>query len=399
LLATTLARSGYSPQILDERFCHGKEGFMQRICEAASRHPLFIGFSCTMSPQLALVESFRPVLNSLGYSGPWVLGGAFVSHLPSETIRNRLLSKPGFQILSHGHAFETVVDLCQALEGYRNISNVLGISYLGANGEVIRTGDRGFPTYLPVPNYELIDVEKYIYEEDIYSGSLAKTFNLYTSTGCMSGCSFCINAIERRWIGQSPEEILSQIQYLHRQFDVEYIRFIDDNPLQRPERILKLYRMLDDERLDVKFYMDAAVQSILSNWFEEIGRRLVKVFVGIESGSEKMLKLIGKQQDVSQIKRAVKILDRKGIAAKYMFMKNLPKEDEDDTHATESLIEWIKANHSNCAISIQYWTPIYETPLFTEFRNDMSETQRRMLECGETVESEVWRSQKYREVK
>jgi len=400
LLATTLVKSGYDPKIIDERLCNGREGFMRMISEAASRHPLFIGFSCTMSPQLSLAESLRPFINSHGYSGPWVVGGAYVSLLPSEIIRNRLLSKSSFQILSHGHAFETVVDLCQALGGKRDISSVRGVSYLAANGKVVRTEDRGFPTYLPVPNYDLIEVEKYIHEEDIYTGSLAKTFSLYTSSGCLYGCKFCLNAALRKWVGQSSEEILSQIMYLHSRFDVEYIRLIDDNPLQKPERILKLCRALDRERLDIKLYMDLPIQIVLSDCFEEISRRLVKVYVGVESGSDKLLRLIAKPQNVSQIKKAVKILDEKGISARYSIIRNLPKEDEDDIRATESLIEWIKANHSNCAFHIsQYWTPIYGTPLYTEFQNDLDENERRLLESGQIAQSELWASEKYREVK
>lgn len=152
--------------------------------------------------------------------------------------------------------------------------------------------------------------------------------------------------------------------------------------------------------MDIKFYMDVGVESIIYDSFEEISCRLVKAYVGIESGSDKMLRLITKPQNVGQIKKAVKILEEKGIAVRYSFLKNLPKEDDDDLRATESLIEWIKANHSNCAIYVsQYWTPMYGTPLYTEFRNDLDEIERRLSESGEVVQSEVWTSGKYREIK
>ncbi len=397
-LATALAKSGYNPTIVDERLCEGGEGFLQRIREAVSKQPLFIGFSCSMAPQLSLVESFLPFSNYFEYSGPWVLGGAFVSHLPPENIRDRLLGKAGFQILCHGHGFETILDICEAIEGRRKPSNILGISYLTSKGDVVTTGPRGFPTCLPVPDYDLINVEKYVHDEDIYRGRPVRTFNLYTSTGCMSGCEFCINSIERKWVGQSSEEVLCQIEYLHSRFGVEYIRLIDDSPLQQPERILELYRALDREGLNIKFYMDVTVPHILSSWFEEIATRLIKVYVGVESGSERILKLIGKPQSISDIKRAVENLNRKGIAAKYSLMKNLPDEKEEDRRATESLVEWIKANHSNCAISLKDWLPVYGTPLYRRYHKQMTETQRRILGSGETVESDAWTAPEYREM-
>jgi len=42
---------------------------------------------------------------------------------------------------------------------------------------------------------------------------------------------------------------------------------------------------------------------------------------------------------------------------------------------------------------------MYGTPLYTEFRNDLDEIERRLSESGEVVQSEVWTSGKYREIK
>jgi len=398
LLATNLIKAGYRPMILDERLCDGREDFLQRIRDAASRRPLFTGFSCSMAPQLVLAESYRRSLEEIGYPGPWAVGGIFASILPSDAAERRLFRGSGFQILSYGHSFDTVVDICRAIEGKISIMSVRGISYLTSSGEVVRTEPREFPSYLPVPDYDLIDVGRYVYDEDIFIGRLVRSFSLYTSTGCSYGCRFCLNARERKWVGQSSEEVLTQIRYLHDRHRVEYVGLIDDNPLLNPNRMLKVFRALDREGLDIKFYMDIAIPQILSNWFDEIAPRLAKVFVGAESGSEKILKLVAKHQNVSMIKEAVKVLDSKGVAARFSFLRKVPEEEADDVAGTMSLVDWIKRNHSNCAIQLADWMPIYETPLYMQHREHLTEDQARLAESGQVYIEDVWTSQKYREV-
>jgi len=209
--------------------------------------------------------------------------------------------------------------------------------------EVLQCGLKGYHSHkvsrlddLPFPDWSAINIKKYHYKVD---GS--KAMSLITQRGCPYACAFCCHWEGYRTVSfRSPGNVADEIEQLRGLYDYEAFMFWDDEFNLNRERTLKLCEAL--KPLEIKFRC-----FIRANLFDaEVAQAMkdagcVEVGCGVESGSQRILNIIGKGTTVEQNTMARNICRMLGIRFKAFTIIGLPSEDEESVKETK---EWLRKN-------------------------------------------------------
>ena len=170
---------------------------------------------------------------------------------------------------------------------------------------------------------------------------------IITSRGCPHCCVFCSSP--RFWKRtvrcRSPENIVKEIQFLHKKYGIIYFSIRDDNFTLSRKRVLKFARLLKDSKLYIMWNCQARVDSIDEEMLIAMKRAgLEHIQYGVESGSEKVLKLYDKYSSIEKIKKAAAITRRVGVYLSIYLMTGMHGEEQSDTNKTKDLIKIIRPN-------------------------------------------------------
>lgn len=199
--------------------------------------------------------------------------------------------------------------------------------------------------------------------------------NLVTSRGCIYNCSFCgaarsINRhipVRERTIESIRDEILYLLSIYPQ---INSIRILDDLFLKNMENITKAINLFNNFKLNwrsmahIKTFSDVSQEQI-----EELkGSGCNELFIGLESGSEKILKLINKNPNVILTKEILLKLFSMGINIKGYFIIGFPNETQDDMHLTYNFAKELKEKSLimgvNFRISVFQFRPYHGTLLY-----------------------------------
>ncbi len=299
-----------------------------------------------------------------------VAGGHHATFLPNEILRE------GFDISVLGEGDETIYDIALAIEKGDNFSKVDGIVY--REGEkFVRTKPRkliGDLDSLPMPPLELLDSSKYTFR---VFGSNEKVMCLETSRGCPYACDFCsvTPTWGNKWRNKSNERIIKEMKSA-RDAGYDWIFFTDDIFLVYPnvKSRMNLFRDIMAEGLDMKWIVQMMADVTAKN--PEVIRMAAQAgmsisFLGVESGSEEILKKMHKGEFTPQSVDAVRILSDNGIIVLVGMMIGAPYERLRDIIST---IRFSRALARAGADAVQFsiYTPLPGTRVFNDAINQKS---------------------------
>jgi radical SAM superfamily enzyme YgiQ (UPF0313 family) len=260
-----------------------------------------------------------------------VLGGYFPTLQPTDSFD--IIPKSDVIVMGEGEEiFEELLKLYEEDSDWRGIH---GIAYMDAKENKLITNPRAKLredlNSLPWPKRYLTD--KMGQYDEVY---------LEGSRGCVFCCTFCairpfigINA-GSPWRHRSARSIVDEIIHLRKQNPVlTTFRFIDSDFIgptghQRAEEFAELVMK---EVPGIKFHAEGRAVSIPKS--EEVLKKLKKaglyrIYLGIESGSQKILNKMNKQTTVQENKDALMLLQKLDIDCSYGFIMFTPWTEEDD---------------------------------------------------------------------
>lgn len=191
-----------------------------------------------------------------------------------------------------------------------------------------------------------------------------------TSRGCIKACRFC--GAKTIWPGpvrcRSIDRVIGEVAGLRQKhgYNFQHFSIFDDDFLARPERVFEFCRRLKELRGDYKFRCYGRVNNLQD---EEIIETLLQagcqeIWVGVESGSQKVLKAIGKGITVAQIKRLDRLFKNYDFPWLAFIILGTPPEAEQDF--LDSL-NMLKKGHFP-AIQPFTFQPYTGTDLFRQLR-------------------------------
>jgi anaerobic magnesium-protoporphyrin IX monomethyl ester cyclase len=284
------------------------------------------------------------------YRIPVIVGGMHISFMP------RCLTKE-MDVGCIGEGEETFVELLRHFLAERGIqptglAGIKGIIYRVGN-ELVKTPKRSpvsWLDHLPHPKRSIIGYHHREY--------------LYTARGCPHRCSFC--ACSRFWGGgyrcASADYVLEEIQELAEN-GVKVIRFNDENFVENKERLGQIADMIIARGFHkrVKFSCWCRANTVTPEAVSTLkSMNVVSVLMGLESGSERMLKYFKGNVTVEDNLRAVNLLKDEGIQTNGDFIIGAPDETLEEMMQT---YEFIKTSRVDVP-EINVLVPLPGSPLW-----------------------------------
>jgi radical SAM superfamily enzyme YgiQ (UPF0313 family) len=328
--AASLAAQEFDVHIVDLRIAKDSRS---AIAQAIEKDPMFVGLS---------VMSGRPVAHAYEASAyikknwdvPIVWGG----HHPTLDQENTL-KDPAVDMIVIGDGEKTLLDLARNMAKGTGAKGIAGLWYKDADGNVVKNGPRPPVALddLPSPPYRLVNIEDYV---QTYRGR--DMINIETSRGCVYGCRYCYHSAcnsFHRFRSLNPENTLKRMQWARDVFGVDGVYLVDDNFFIDFDRGMTVVRALSGLKEKIYYQIQGVdVPSMLKFSEEELrlleDSGLLRISVGAESGSEKVLKYVKKPHTVEMLVEANRRFARHSINIFYSFVSGFPTETADDVKAT-----------------------------------------------------------------
>ena len=221
--------------------------------------------------------------------------------------------------------------------------------------------------FVPRNVHSLIEIKpdkKLLVDYDKYSPQ--NFCSIMTSMGCPNACTFCCYSTDRRIRYRSVESIREELIELKQNFGVSNtVYFIDDNFIANTKRFIEITDIIKE--LGMKFKAGGRVMDLteekIAKFIQNGGER---IYVGVESGSQRIRDLIKKRLKESELIKRTGWLHEAGIPWSAFYMVGFPFETLDDLKMTKESILKIQPTF----VSINRFMPYPGTDIFKQYYLD-----------------------------
>jgi len=283
-----------------------------RLAERERPHLVIssILFAHRVPEHLALITALR----SAGVRAHFTMLGP----LPSFVFAELLAACPALDSVLRGEAEESVVQLATSLEDAACWQAVPGLAYRSS-------APRANPLPQPLTN---LDDLPFPARDDGLSTRLGYPFaTVEGSRGCYHACTFCLPCAFYRAAGashyrlRSPAHLADEIEALYHR-GTRLFLFDDEQFLPpghtREQRVTALRRELERRELCIAFTIKCRADDVDAAFFRQLKEMgLLRVYIGVESGCQASLDLLGKGVTVQRSAEALAVLDRLDIVADF----------------------------------------------------------------------------------
>lgn len=242
-----------------------------------------------------------------------------------------------------GEAEHTLLELAAYLEtGGNDYAAIKGLAYIKDDHKLTKT--QGRPVLkdldnLPLPAWDLVNMEQYRSTWMEHAGYFS--INMSTTRGCPFKCNWCAKPIYgNRYNSRSPEKVVEEIKLLKENYQIDHIWFCDDIFGLKPGWVLQLPRLLAQNGLNIRY----KIQSRADLLVDEITVKALalsgceNIWIGAESGSQKILDAMDKGITVDQIHVATKLMKKHHINPSFFIQFGYPGEHKEDIKSTIKMI-------------------------------------------------------------
>ena len=280
----------------------------------------------------------------------------------------------GVDYVIRGEGEETLKELLNSLEKKETLETIAGLAFQ-QNGETVVTKPRAILRdldSLPLPSWDLIDIEPYRKLWLKHHGYFS--LNLATTRGCPYKCNWCAKPIYgNRYNSRSPERVVDEIEFLIAQYQPDHFWMSDDIFGLKPGWIQKFETLVTSRDLTFKYKIQSRVDLLLEeNTIAALAKSGAEtIWVGAESGSQKILDAMDKGTTVQQIGEATKLLQAHGIKVAFFLQFGYLGETKEDIDTTMKMV--LDLMPDEIGISISY--PLPGTKFYDTVKSQLKEKQ------------------------
>jgi len=290
-------------------------------------------------------------------------GGVFAT-LNADRVKEQC---PEVDFVCRGDGEQLILDLLENLDRPRNVA---GLTWTDKDGAVTSNPPRPIDHDLdqwPYPDRESLPLD-FIESMPLDVPavlSMDRYTTMQTSRGCPWACVFCdIPVISKgKWRARSAEHVLGELQRLE-ELGYGAVYFVDDHFLLRPKRIEEICDGLIENDVRIQWGCEGRVDSgpALKMLPKMAKARCRSLMFGVESGSQKILDRLKKQQTLAEVETAVSLAKQAGIAIVHgFFVVGNPDETEEDVRKTFAFASKLRIDSFGFnRLSVYRGTPLWE---------------------------------------
>jgi anaerobic magnesium-protoporphyrin IX monomethyl ester cyclase len=303
-------------------------------------------------------------------------GARVIVHGSDATDHARQFLQNGAECVLQGEAEYSLLEAVKAWQAGESIANIPGVKCLGRGGslEALAGQSRIMPrraSTLPLPARDLIDLSAY--RETWRSAHGKFSLNLVASRGCPFRCNWCAKPIFGDSYQLRPAaDVASEMQFLKEHYGAEHLWFADDIFGLNRHWLEELAQAVEAYGCAIPFKIQARADLLTRESASALRRAgCAEVWMGVESGSQKILDAMDKGLLVEDVMSARNHLKSEGIRAGYFLQLGYPGENWEDIRKTIALVR--KTRPDDIGVSFAY--PLPNTRFYARVREQLGTKQ------------------------
>lgn len=301
-----------------------------------------------LTPQIPLALKIADISKKTNPSTTVILGGTHATLRSEELIKETTID-----YVFRGEAEEGILEFLDAFkvkEPLSKIKKIKGMTY------------KHDKKLIHNPTQPLIDINKYpmpakdlfLFPERLQPKNMGL---ILTGRGCPFKCNFCASPFlsEYKVRKRSIKNIVDEIEFVVNTYKIDEFMFWEDTFIVGKERLRRFCDELKKRNLDIFWRCHTRLDTLNDEILDLIiANGCKQINVGIETGSEKMMKYINKKVSLEKIIEKLDLLREKNIAWSANFLIGYPEETPSDVEKTIKFIETHVRNHIAVNVCIPY---------------------------------------------
>jgi len=343
-IGSYLAANGIRVKLFDQRISSNKE-----ILQFIESNPVtHVGLSTMTGPQIIFAMDLSRKIKHFSRDIKIIWGGIHVTVAPDSVHKQDFID-----YIVYGEGEESLLELIKNPDK-RSIKGVLH-----RDEKLNDLVPREFIDMDTVSlDWSLLDPQTYISLRDG-----RRYISFVTSRGCSFKCQYCYNSVTNsRWRSWSVGKVREELAKILK-FDISYISFMDDNLGVNVKWLTNVCETLAEN--NIYWYGDLRA-NVVTHENTNRFRNCTMVFIGAESGSQKVLDSIEKRIKVEDIFNAARVLNSRGMKGTFSWIIGFPNETKEDVIATVNAIRKVSEIMPVAVQRLKIFSPYPGSRLYQE---------------------------------
>lgn len=369
--AAVMREHGFKILLHDVQFSNGPKDILPVLSQSLPKYFVIYDDGFNYLTKMCLTNMRVAAFKMISYAKE--KGCIVIISSSDSTDRYEEYLDAGADFILLGEAEQTLLELIQSIEETKDdTSTIFGLAFKKSDAYVKTTARKVMRDLdcLPLPAWDILDITPYKKMWLQHAGFFS--INIGTTRGCPFKCNWCAKPIYgNRYNARSPQNVVNEIKYLNEKFGIDHIWFCDDIFGLKPGWINEFADLVESENLKFKFKIQSRADLLIQeNYVSALARAgCDNVWMGAESGSQRILDAMDKGITVGQIKEATALLKKHSIKPSFFIQFGYLGETMTDIKLTVKMIN--KLMPHEIGVSVSY--PLPGTGFFENVREQLKE--------------------------
>jgi anaerobic magnesium-protoporphyrin IX monomethyl ester cyclase len=303
-------------------------------------------------------------------------GVRVVVHGSDSSDHARDYLRSGCNYVLEGEAEHTLLNVVKAMNRAEDVTTIPGVKWMKQNGLQQSVGSCPHPSTrltsnLPIPARDLIDMS--LYRNAWKSTSRPFSLNMVSSRGCSFRCNWCAKPIfGSSFKLRAATEVADEMKSLKEVYGAEHLWFADDIFGLNRHWVDDFADCVEERNCALPFKVQARADLITKETAQSLRRAgCAEVWMGAESGSQKVLDAMEKGLRVEEVIAARETLSRENIRACYFLQLGYPGEHWEDIQKTMALVRETRPDE----VGVSFSYPLPNTRFYDRVKEQLGAKQ------------------------